>query len=532
MKKKVSLSTLACISLALCFVVSISMAQTKAVSPVKPQYGGTLRISVSPDTKTGLGNPPTNMDQLSPQFTRCTIENLVRLDETGAPIPWLATAWKINAAAKTITLTLRRGVKFHDGTDFNAQAVKWNLDRYGATKRAELAAVSSIDVVDNYTVRLNLSKIDNLLIPYLSVIPGMMISPTAYEKAGSNDKERTEWAEKNPVGTGPFQLVSWQKDVGQEYKKFNGYWQKGKPYLDRIEYKIIADPVTQMADFIKGDSDIVLNLDISPKNAKDLEKAGKYNIVKSKLLAGVQTLMPDSLHPNSAYANLKVRQAVWHAIDFQTICGTIGNGYWEPINQYAAPGSIAYNPKVKGYPYNPARAKQLLSEAGYPNGFKTTIFGLNDPTTEDLMLAIQGYLKVVGIDAQVEPVESSKFAQMVVGGGGWKDALCIIPIIPVPNELGGLSRILGPEVHAARAPVLFAPDEFTKPIGQAVTAPDLKSMKARIHEAQLAGTDKYAVTPWIYGTIRVVGKQLKVKGDHMGDIDTKQWTPEDAWIQK
>ena len=161
-----------------------------------------------------------------------------------------------------------------------------------------------------------------------------MVSPAALKKMGKVE------AMTHPVGTGSFKFVSYRRDISLKFERFAGYLQKGKPYLDRVEFKIIADPVTQMADFMTGDSDIVLNLDIYPKNAKNLEKARKYNIVKKKLLVGVYTLMPDSAHPNSAYANLKVRQAVWHAIDFEAICDTIGYGYWRPLNQYAALGSL------------------------------------------------------------------------------------------------------------------------------------------------------------------------------------------------
>ncbi|MFC1820222.1 ABC transporter substrate-binding protein, partial [Thermodesulfobacteriota bacterium] len=193
------------------FIIAPMMAfgsdqQAKKSKPSEIKHGGILRISAREDPLT-LGFPPTQKYQPSAVYVDSCLETLARFDKTGAPVPWLATGWKTDTKAKTITLTLRKGVKFHDGTDFNAKAVKWNLDKCKAAHRGELTFLKSTDVIDNYTVRLNLSRMDSLLISNMAMTPGEMISPTAWEKAGSTDDERDSWCEKNPVSTGPFKFV-------------------------------------------------------------------------------------------------------------------------------------------------------------------------------------------------------------------------------------------------------------------------------------------------------------------------------------
>ena len=147
-------------------------------------------------------------------------------------MPLLATDWKADATAKTITITLRKGVKFQDGSDFNATVCKWNLDQYRASAKGELKKVTSVDVVDDSTVRLNLSTFDNTIVTNLANCSdaGRMISEQSFNANGGKD-----WAAKNPVGTGPFQFVSWTKSVGSYLEEIR--WLLGRQALSLTEYK-------------------------------------------------------------------------------------------------------------------------------------------------------------------------------------------------------------------------------------------------------------------------------------------------------
>jgi ABC-type transport system substrate-binding protein len=520
------------------FIFACEQAPAKSTPPAQPakptgpQTGGILRLSLNLDAER-LGNPPSMVSQNDQLFAHPAVENLVRFDATGATIPLLATGWTTDTKAMTITLTLRKDVKFHDGTPFNAEACIWNMERYQKTSgRAELAAIKTYEKIDDYTVKLNLSRLDSLLISNLGLSPGLMVSPTAYNKSGTTDAEKKDWAEKNPVGTGPFKFVSWQRDVKIVYAKFDGYWQKGKPYLDGIEFIPIKDPMTQLASFQKGEVDVLPNIG-DPKSARDLDAMGKFKVIRGNIPQSIYSLTGDSARADSVYSNIKVRQAVWHAIDINAICNSLFYGYYQPLNQFAPKGSWANNPDIKGYPYDVARAKQLLAEAGYPGGFKTTIMAQAVVPFPDVLAAIQSMLLKAGIDAKIDVVEQARYAKMITGGkaeGGWKDSMLIVPWTTTPNEFAPWNRLLAREVHAERFPSLDEPEELQDYIAEAVSAPTFDGMKAAVMKLTKADTDKYCFNIWLYATVNSNARSLKVNDDGM-QVRT-HWTPENAWLSK
>ena len=205
-----------CFGTVICFLASLTMfGSAQGRQQPSPRYGGTLRLSDQVEG-VSIGYPPkvarvTNtLRQAAP-----AVERLLRTDKTGKLIPWLATGFASDVVAKTITLPLRKGVKFHDGTDFNAEAVKWNLDLNMSARSPGTEKFRSVDIIDDYTVRINLTSWDSTVTGNLVQALGMIISPTAYKKNGE------EWCANHPVGTGPFQFVSWEKDVRTTYKKFD-----------------------------------------------------------------------------------------------------------------------------------------------------------------------------------------------------------------------------------------------------------------------------------------------------------------------
>ena len=216
---------------------STTSAQPSSAAPISstptqtltPQYGGTLEMKIQ--EPSDLGYPAAMTGTSDVQYASVCLESLMRYDEKLNLVPLLATDWKSDANAKTITLTLRKGVKFQDGSDFNATVCKWNFNEFNAGTRTDLKNIKSIDIIDDYTLKLNLSSFDNTLLSSLAIDPGTMISEKAFEANGGKD-----WAIKNPVGTGPFQFVSWTKDVSVKWKRYDDYW-GGKPYLDGIEMR-------------------------------------------------------------------------------------------------------------------------------------------------------------------------------------------------------------------------------------------------------------------------------------------------------
>ncbi len=225
--------------LALIVFCTALAAGTDGNAATQPQYGGVLKIIDIAEGAQPLGAPWEVMG-IDVKILKPVVECLLNEDIKGNYHPGLATAWKIDTARNTITLTLRKGVKFHDNTDFNAKAAKWCIDQ--DIKANAVKGFLSADVVDDYTIRVNVDKYQNNFLNYLSSsYGGGMVSPTAYEKKGK------EWARSNPVGTGPFKFVSLDRNSKLTFAKWEGYWQKGKPYLDGIEFLFIRDPMTQQA---------------------------------------------------------------------------------------------------------------------------------------------------------------------------------------------------------------------------------------------------------------------------------------------
>ena len=362
--------------------------------------------------------------------TEACLDSLFRYDEQMQIVPRLATGWKVDPAAKTITLTLRKGVKFHDDSDFNASVAKWNLDQYRTSKRSELKKIESIAVVDDSTLQLNLTEFDNTIISNLTSDAGRIISQKSFE---AHDQA---WCEKNPVGTGPFKFTSWVKDVAIKYSRFDQCWD-GKPYLDGIQLCFYADSQTVEMAFKNGDVHVA---QLSGKSATSIKGDSKF-VVHALPIGQQPFLAGDSIHPDSPFAKLEVRQAVAYAIDNKQICESLGYGYWNPAQQWAVPGSAAYNNDLVGYPYNPDKAKELLTKAGYPKGFDTKLYNLVAPDGEEMWGAVQGYLQKVGINATLEVQQRAKY-DLTASGGGWENGICACLTAGKPDITISMSPIL------------------------------------------------------------------------------------------
>ncbi len=368
------------------------------------QYGGILKIiSIRMPRTLGI---PAEATGTSGRVQRGCLETLLVLDNEGKPQPWLFESWESSPDQKSFTFHLRKGVKFHDGTDFNAKAVEWNLN-LSRDKVADLDILESMDVIDEYTIRINFKGYTNLADFHSRGL--LMISPTAYETNGE------QWCTTHPVGTGPFEFVSFERDVSLKYKKFDNYWQEGKPYLDGLEYKFIADATIAAISLERGEADVMGNA--TALIAADLTKKGFESFYMPSVLTYIAG---DSAHPDSPYSNQLVREAVEFAIDREAIVEGLGQGYQTAATQICPPGYPAYLTDI-GRPYNPTKAKEMLTEAGYPSGFPTRIIQSTTGAGEDYAVAYKAYLKDVGIEAELEIVGMDKFREYLYGD--WNNAL-------------------------------------------------------------------------------------------------------------
>jgi peptide/nickel transport system substrate-binding protein len=500
------------------FTMFVSVQTIIAAQP-KPRYGGTLTLSDMVEEQN-IGYPPRMTNPPQQRQGAPALETLFRMDNTGKLTPWLATAIKEDPKAMTITLTLQKGVKFHDGTDFNAEAVKWNLEQSTTERSLGTEKIKSVEAIDSSTVRINLTSWDSTFTSSLSVNTGLMISPAAFKKNGA------DWCSNNPVGTGPFQIVSRQQGSRTSFKKFDGYWQKGKPYLDGIEFTYVQDPLTREMSLKKKEIDFIDTTYAG--NLKAMEKEGF--VVKRRLQpAGSRGFVFDSANPQSPFADVKVRQAVCYAIDTNAINNTIYYGEHKPAFQMAANGTWAYNPSIVGYPYNPAKAKKLLADAGYAKGFKTKFFYWSSPETDQMLASMQNYLKAVGIDAELEPLNVGRWLQLV-RGGKWEGML-----MGVGSGVDVLAMLNGMYTGASSGKLvqMLAPPDYLKAIKSGIEAKDFKSKQKYTQEAMKLMTDKYCLYLFLFIASEFSAQQPYVY-DHgfLGSVNTGLWTPENAWVDK
>jgi ABC-type transport system substrate-binding protein len=403
---------------------------TSVAAIAQPKSGGTLRFVTTTGPYASFGWPVDSLGPAGVMVMTPYAETLVREMVDGKFQPWLATDWSLASDGLSYTFNLRKGVKFHDGTDFDAAAVKYCLDAVITAKSSPAINWASIDVIDTSTVRLNLKKFDNSILTGLTAQQCFIVSPTNVQKNG------LDYARKNPVGTGPFKFAGFSLDEYAKYVKFDGYWQKGKPYLNGFQYLFIKDPLTQQMTLKSGGAEILGLLDGSV--LADLQKVG---FVSAAFASGTDYLTPDTKNPDSLFSNIKVRQALEYAIDKETIVKGLGYGFWY-ANDQLPPPQHAFHATLSNSPtYDAKKAKQLLVEAGYPNGFK---IWMSPPRAsyKDETQAVAGYLGQVGIQVDAQIIDNTKFFDY--SQGGWKGGLLIQGAGMSPNFAYSFNSLMGP----------------------------------------------------------------------------------------
>jgi peptide/nickel transport system substrate-binding protein len=392
-----------------------STAAPVAVTGGKP--GGILRLCNTEGPQSSIAIPSAFSGLASSQV-KGQIEPLIgRYRQKDEAYGLLAESWDWSNNNLTLTFHLRHGVKFQDGSDFNAKAVEWNLKDCMAAGITGGENIASINIVDDYTIQLNLVKYQNTFIrDFSSEITGgylgQMISPTAVQKIGKTD---LAW---NPVGvgTGPFNFKRYTRDLTLDYVRNDNYWGQ-KALLDGFQYKFIADPVTAEMAFQAGEIDQVtynahdyqLLHDLVPKGYQAVSTVGQ-NFV----------LVTSAANPKSPWSNLKVRLALDYCLDRFKIVDNTMYGFAYKHYKNVTSCWLGYDPKFVGRQYDPAKAKALLAEAGYPNGFNTTFY-ISAQQNGPEALALQGYMKAVGINADMNVVSVAKWIDLETNG--WADGV-------------------------------------------------------------------------------------------------------------
>jgi ABC-type transport system substrate-binding protein len=441
----------------------------------------------------------------------------------GSLKPVLAESWDVDTKAPSLTFHLRKGVKFHDGTDFNAAAVKWNLEKEmdpASTNYGSTTNWKSIEAVDSYTIRVNLKTWQNTALGTFASMATTVISPTAFDKQGI---DALRW---KMVGTGPFVQTDFQRDVVLSFVKNPNYWQQGLPYVDKLQIIYSTELLTCAALLKSGGADI-LNCQGSIVTANDVQAAGFKIVSQPAGTGGLGNLTPDSINPDSPWSNVKVRMAAEYALDKESMAKTFGMGYAVPAYQICAPSSPGNDPSLTPRKYDPAKARQLLAEAGYPNGFKTTIiaapFGLN----RDQIIAVQAFFKAVGIQADLQFPAAAQ-AQNYINGLLPVNSLLVNPYMLSANPNRVFSMYFNDPVTSNKS--VKRPDGWAALLNASLATPDLDPALAKKCSAALYNDASFIPLSWSMAPFALANN---VQDSGIGTRSSlTYWEPQSVWFSK
>ena len=415
----------------------------------KPQYGGHLRV--------GYTIEPTSLDPIAGRsggdayYWRQMFDQLVDLNQAGAPDPSvsLASAWEISTDPHAITFTLRSGIKFHDGTPFNAEAVKKNIDRIldpanKATPRNSLLTIRSVDVLEANKVRLNLTGPWAAGFGLLGDRGGAVSSMAAVAKLAQD----YGW---NPSGTGPFRIKQFVTGSHVHMVRNENYWGTDKagnrlPYLDEVTIRIVKDETVLAASLKAGEIDLAYlpNRDVDAFRADE-----RFNIAT---MAGgsVATLL--AFNPDLAPMNdIHLRRAVAHAINPADINKAVyfdkgivaDSGMW-PVNTWV------HSPSKARTPYDRKKAREEMSAGGKPNGFEVNIVTWNNQNLQQAAEVVRAQLGRVGIKANIEVLTVGTSAEKFWGAKSVPLMLTSWSRYPEPDHIASLNYKSGGYYNASR----------------------------------------------------------------------------------
>jgi peptide/nickel transport system substrate-binding protein len=371
-----------------------------------PQPGGNLVVQVATEPP-GLDLTASPASAIAAVVHYNVQECLVKVDKTGKLVPWLAERW-YTTDNLNYTFFLKKGVRFHNGRELKAADVKFVLDRAAnpETKhpaQARYAAISDIIVKDDYTITLRLKEVDaNFLLTLAR--QGSVIYP----------REAVDALKTHPVGTGPFLLSEWVRGDRIVLTKNKEYHVKGVPHLDRVTYRFIPDPNSALAALRAGDIDASM-FGLGPENVGDLQKDGRFQVVLGDTTNDVILSMNNGKKP---FSDKRVRLAITHAINKDEVLKGAMFGYGKVLGSNVDPLNPYFVDLSKDKPYDPARAKKLLAEAGFPNGFDAVLkvapqYYYTVRTGEILV----NQLAKVGVKVKIEQIEWGQWLAQV-----WREA--------------------------------------------------------------------------------------------------------------
>jgi len=388
-------------------LIAITLALGLWAAPVVAQPAGTLVV--------GLVAEPVNLDP--PQVTdlnsnrvgRRIVETLVTFpEESTQVVPGLAESWTISKDGLQYTFKLRRGIAFHDGTPLNAEAVKFSIERqinpnHPAYKLGKypfanyfFGNVKAVEVLSDERVAFLLNEPRASFLAVLTAGAASIVSPTAVMKWGPDYPN-------HPVGTGPFRFASWDRGQRVVLEKNPAYW-KYPVKAERVIYRPIVEDQARLTELLTGGLDLIVG--VPADNVGQLEKNPKITLLKQ---VGAHVWYLGMNNQKKPFDDKRVRQALNYAVNKDAIVNDVLKGTGAASKGPVLPGTWGADGALKAYPYDPERAKKLLAEAGYPNGFTTTLWvpesgsGMQAPVA--MSTVMQSNLKAVGVNVSLQTME-------------------------------------------------------------------------------------------------------------------------------
>ena len=384
----------------------------------QPTPGGTLRVAWEADI-TGL-DPYVSSGVQSQIMVGSLFNSLVTIDTNLNYVPDLAESWEVLENGKVYVFHLRQGVKFHEGSDFDAEVVRWNFQRIMDPEERTFVApyfsiVESVEAIDAHTVKFTLKHPSATLLPAIAVarVGFLQMSPASYQRWGKEE------VRMHPDGTGPFRLARWEQNQLIVLEKNPQYFKPGLPYLDRLEFRIMKEGVTRATALRAGEVDFANY--VPREHVERLSRDPKITVLRGRDTQRVASYFNLSKKP---FDDVRVRRAILgHGIDRQAIVKTALLGLAQPLWSFVPPGAKDPLDFSEQFPYNPDKAKALLKEAGFdeknPLRYTMTTHAA-EPALPTIATIMKTQLAKIGVEVTVEVIDRPIFLRRLTKDRDWE----------------------------------------------------------------------------------------------------------------
>lgn len=384
-------------------------------------FGNALAAANTPDDVLVVAN---NFDasSLDPavayEFTSCfTIMNvydtLVKIED-GEAVPRMAKSWDVSEDKLTWTFNIRENMKFASGNDIDAEAVKFSLNRSMEMGKGpswmlnEVMTPENIEVLDKYTIQFKLKKPTSYFLSVLYNTCASIVDPEVVKSHEKDDDWGENWlnSHSGDAASGPYKLVNWEQGDSITLERNENYWGE-KPKFKKVIIRNIKESVTQKMQVQNEDADIAF--DITPDQVKDLKNNEDVEVINGEDLRAYYLGMNVEKEPLD---NQKVRMAIKHAINYEQIIEDLANGYGNTLEGAIVKPLIGYQGNMGVYEYNPSKAKELLEESGYPDGFEIELTAISSSMWEEIITKVDNDLEEVGISVNIRQMNSAGFYEL------------------------------------------------------------------------------------------------------------------------